>query len=65
MIIEPRKDCIICETEIFRHHNSRSNKERRSIKSLTCSKRCAKIYNRIFQHIKCRTNVKREETKND
>lgn len=45
-----RKNCIICEKEIFRGNNPRNLKIRRGKHNVTCSKKCSKIYNRIFNY---------------
>jgi len=38
------KNCYICNREIFRAPNPRVKKERRSIRSVCCSRRCSKKY---------------------
>jgi predicted nucleic acid-binding Zn ribbon protein len=48
---KPRKNCIICEGEIIRSTNSRSIALRRGNNAVTCSKKCAKIYNRVSRHV--------------
>ncbi len=52
MIEEPRKNCIICLKEIFRHRNKVSKRERRGRYSITCSRKCARIYGRIEGHVR-------------
>lgn len=46
-----RKNCIICEREINRKSGIRGHKERRSKQSLTCSRKCSKIYTRIQRYV--------------
>ena len=48
---KPRENCIICEKKIPRSTNSRSITLRRGNNAVTCSKKCAKIYNRVSCHI--------------
>jgi len=46
-----RKNCIICEKEIFRSKNADIDKTRRGKNSVTCSKKCSKMYNRIYTYV--------------
>jgi len=51
MKFEPREDCIICGEEIPRYPNSRTIKSRRGSRSVTCSKKCSRIYIRVFRFV--------------
>ena len=46
-----RKNCIICEKEIFRSKNTSSNKLRRGKNAVTCSRDCARIYRKVSNYI--------------
>ncbi len=46
-----RKNCIICEKEIYRA-TGRSSKVRRQLAGLTCNRDCARIYRRVQRHIR-------------
>lgn len=46
------KNCLVCENEIFRSSNTRGIKKRRGKNEVTCSKKCAIIYNRKSDKIK-------------
>lgn len=56
-----RTNCIVCENPIHRSHNKKGIKRRRSPNSVTCSKRCAKIYQRINVYVRVRMRNKREK----
>jgi len=45
-------NCVVCGKEIYRNKNPNSTKTRRSVKSVTCSKKCSRIYLRVSQYIK-------------
>ena len=47
-----RKKCIICEKEIYRASSKGTKKLRRPRWSITCSKKCSKIYGRLYYYIK-------------
>ena len=48
----PRKFCIICENIIPRKGDGIRNVTKRQKKSITCSKRCSRIYTRISIYIR-------------
>ena len=51
-MIKPRKNCIICEKEIYRSSVRGCKRTRRGEDNLTCSKECSKIYQRIYHHVR-------------
>jgi len=57
-----RKNCIICEGEIYRSNNCNSAKSVRRSGAITCSRQCAKIYTRVSKYIW--SAVYRKEKKN-
>ena len=58
-----RKYCIVCGKEIFRGKNGRTIKTRRGHNSVTCSKKCARIYERVSNYIRCRNKQKSKKIK--
>jgi hypothetical protein len=56
---KPRKNCIICEREIFRGRNQ--NKEKRGDNFATCSSRCSKTYMRVINYVSRRIRRKLKE----
>ena len=56
---KPRKNCIICEREIFRGRNQ--NKEKRRDNSATCSSKCSKTYLRVLNYVSTRIRRKLKE----
>ncbi len=62
---KPRKNCILCEKEINRHSNTKGFKLRRGNKTITCSKRCSRIYIRVSLYIgePYRARIKKLEKK--
>lgn len=55
-LMVPRKNCIVCEKEIFRCPNKHSKRQRRGNKDITCSHKCSVIYNRIASYVRLRKN---------
>jgi len=53
------KNCLICEKEIFRGRDP--NRLKRNPNAVTCSKECAKKYNRVFQYVKMKIKRNNEE----
>jgi len=49
--MKPREKCIVCENKIYRSKRKGQLKTRRQNFALTCSKKCAKIYQRIRRHV--------------
>lgn len=65
--LRPRKKCIICEKKIKRRKGKAAGartRPSRSKKAITCSKKCAKIYNRISTKIYRRDYDKIKKLKN-
>ena len=48
---KPRENCIVCENKIYRAKRRGGLKERRHNFALTCSRKCARIYKRIQNHV--------------
>lgn len=63
--MKPRKNCIVCEKKIYRSSRRGQLKTRRQNFTLTCSRKCAKIYIRIRKHVVeyYRRRIKRLERK--
>jgi len=61
----PREFCIVCEKKINRSSRKGGQKERRGKNSVTCSKKCSRIYTRIHSYLnmKIATRIKNEYKK--
>ena len=55
----PRKNCIMCDMEIYRCNNtSHKTKTVRSKNAITCSRKCARIYKNVHSYISARIEAK-------
>jgi len=58
-----RKNCIVCESNMNRRISCGSAKLRRGKHAVTCSRKCAKIYHRIYQMLSQRFSNKSKKKK--
>lgn len=45
------ENCLVCQKKIHRVSNKDGLKLRRGKRNVTCSRKCARVYHRIFQYI--------------
>lgn len=45
--VYPQEYCLICGKKIFRSKNHHTNRQRRNVKTITCSPNCSKTYGTI------------------
>jgi len=59
---EGRKECIICEKQIFRARCAGTSRPCRKSTDVTCSKKCSRIYQRVHRYVegKIRRQIKGE-----
>ena len=48
---KPRKDCIFCESKIYRAKRRGQSKQRRGKNNITCSRPCARRYIKVQNHV--------------
>ncbi len=52
-----REDCIVCEGNIHRtRHTTKTSKDCRSFKWVTCSHKCSRIYTKVYRFVYGRIN---------
>lgn len=50
------KKCVVClrEFECYDYHRGARSSNKRRSNCITCSKKCAKMYNRVYEYVKAK-----------